>query len=247
MLAPALRRHARGRAFHQLEQRLLHAFARHIAGDRRIFGLARNLVDFVDVNDPALRPLDVVVARLQQLQDDILDILADIARFGQRRRIGHREWHIEDPRQSLRQQCLPAPRWPDEQDVRLGQLDIGALLPVVQPLVMVVHGNRENALRLFLADDIIIEHVADFLRRRHAPVLFGHERRFRLFANDVVAQVDAFIADEHRRPRNEFAHLVLRLPAERAIKRALRVAAAKLRHSRLPYGHLPGAMLPFHF
>src|SRR3546814_9601699 len=35
MLAPALRRHARGRAFHQLEQRLLHALARYVAGDRK--------------------------------------------------------------------------------------------------------------------------------------------------------------------------------------------------------------------
>src|SRR3546814_10175576 len=40
MLAAALRRDARGRAFHQLEQSLLHAFARHVAGDRREIGRA---------------------------------------------------------------------------------------------------------------------------------------------------------------------------------------------------------------
>ena len=34
MLAPALRRHRGGGAFHQLEQRLLDALARHVAGDR---------------------------------------------------------------------------------------------------------------------------------------------------------------------------------------------------------------------
>jgi hypothetical protein len=55
MLAPALRRNARGGAFHQLEQRLLHALARHVAGDRRVFGLAADLVDLVDVDDAALR------------------------------------------------------------------------------------------------------------------------------------------------------------------------------------------------
>jgi hypothetical protein len=34
MLAPALRRNGGGGAFHQLEQRLLHALARHVARDR---------------------------------------------------------------------------------------------------------------------------------------------------------------------------------------------------------------------
>src|SRR3546814_19203642 len=58
MLAPALRRHARGRAFHQLEQRLLHALARSVAGDRRIFGLAADLVDFVDIDAASLPLLD---------------------------------------------------------------------------------------------------------------------------------------------------------------------------------------------
>src|SRR5690606_27645642 len=36
MLAAALRRNARDRAFHDLEQRLLHALARHVARDRRV-------------------------------------------------------------------------------------------------------------------------------------------------------------------------------------------------------------------
>ena len=63
MLAAALRRDASGGAFHQLEQRLLHALARHVAGDRRIVGLAADLVDLVDVDDAALRPLDVIVGR----------------------------------------------------------------------------------------------------------------------------------------------------------------------------------------
>ena len=54
VLAPALRRHAGHRAFDHLEQRLLHALARHVAGDRRVVGLARDLVDLVDVDDAAL-------------------------------------------------------------------------------------------------------------------------------------------------------------------------------------------------
>ena len=84
VLAPALRRHRGDRALHDLQERLLHALARHVAGDRRVVGFARDLVDLVDIDDAALRPLDIVVGRLQQLQDDVLDILADIAGLGQR-------------------------------------------------------------------------------------------------------------------------------------------------------------------
>jgi hypothetical protein len=65
MLAAALRRHARDRAHHDLEQSLLHALARHVAGDRGIVGFAGDLIDLVDVDNAVLRALDVVVGGLQ--------------------------------------------------------------------------------------------------------------------------------------------------------------------------------------
>jgi hypothetical protein len=39
---------------------------------RQVVGFAGNLVDLVDVDDAALRALDVVVGRLQQFEDDVL-------------------------------------------------------------------------------------------------------------------------------------------------------------------------------
>jgi hypothetical protein len=51
MLAPALRRHGSDGAFHDLQQRLLHALARDVAGDRGVVGFARNLVDLVDIDE----------------------------------------------------------------------------------------------------------------------------------------------------------------------------------------------------
>src|SRR5207248_6855918 len=57
MLASALRRHRRDRAFHDLEQRLLHTLARYVAGDRGVVGLAADLVDLVDIDDAALSAL----------------------------------------------------------------------------------------------------------------------------------------------------------------------------------------------
>ena len=128
VLAAALRRHRGDGALHDLQQRLLHALARDVAGDRRIVGLAADLVDLVDVDDAALRALDIVVGRLQQLQDDVLDVLADIAGLGQRRGVRHGERHVEHAGQGLGQQRLAAAGRADQQDVRLGDLDVVVLL-----------------------------------------------------------------------------------------------------------------------
>ena len=51
MLAAALRRNVGDRAFQDLQQRLLDAFARNVAGDGGILVLAADLVDFVDIDD----------------------------------------------------------------------------------------------------------------------------------------------------------------------------------------------------
>ena len=89
--------------------------------------LARDLVDLVDVDDAALRLLDVVVAVLQQLLDDVLDVLADVAGFGQRGGVGDHERHVEQARQRLREQRLAGAGRADQQDVALGQLDLVVL------------------------------------------------------------------------------------------------------------------------
>ncbi len=229
MLAPALRRHRCHGAFHDLQQRLLHAFARNVAGDRRIVRLAGDLVDLVDIDDPALRPFHVVFTGLQQFQDDVLHILADVARFRQRRRIRHCERHIQNTRQRLRQQRLAAAGRPDQQDIRLRQLDI-RLRRIVQPFVVVMHRHRQHALGMDLADHIIIQHLADLARCRH-PFAGFQPGRLRLFPDDIHAQLDAFVADEHGRPCNQLAHLMLALATERAVKRILAVAAGVVRHS----------------
>ena len=229
MLAPALRRHGGDGAFHDLEQRLLHALARHVAGDRRIVGLARNLVDFVDIDDAALGALDIIVGRLQQLEDDVLDILADIARLGQRRGVGHGEGHVEDARQRLRQHGLADAGRADQQNVGLRQLDVAMLGGVVEALVMIVDRDREHALGLRLADHIIVEDLADLARRRNAVALLD-QRGLVLLADDVHAEFDAFVADEHRRAGDELADLMLALAAKGAVERILGIAAADLAH-----------------
>ena len=184
------------------EQRLLDALAGDVAGDGRVVALARDLVDLVDVDDAALRLLDVVVALLQQLLDDVLDVLADVARFGERRRVGDHERHVEQPRQRLREQRLARAGGADQQDVALRELDLVVLAAGLQPLVMVVDGDREDLLREILADHVLVEDVADLVRRGQLVLVGARRLRGGAFlADDIVAKLDALVADEHRRAR----------------------------------------------
>ena len=231
VLAATLRRHAGNGAFDQLQQGLLHAFAGHITGNRRIFRLAGNLVDFVDVDDAALRLLDVVITLLQQALDDVLDVFTDITGFGEGGRISDRERHVEQTGQRFGEQRLARTGRADQQDVRLRQFHAIRRTLLAQTLVVVVDGDRQHFLGLILANHVFIEDRADFLRFRQALDL---RLGVNFLADDVVAQIDAFVADVHRRARNQLADFVLALPAERAIQHAptLRAAAYVVRHFR---------------
>src|SRR5476651_629879 len=81
MFASALRRDVADRAFEDFQQRLLHAFAAHVACDGRAFRPARDLVNLVNVDDAALRALHVVIGILQEAQNNIFHVLADITGF----------------------------------------------------------------------------------------------------------------------------------------------------------------------
>src|SRR5215210_7937360 len=54
VLAAALRRNRGDRPLEDLQERLLDALAGDVSRDRRVVGLARDLVDLVDVDDPGL-------------------------------------------------------------------------------------------------------------------------------------------------------------------------------------------------
>ena len=216
MLAAALGRDTRRGPLDDLQQRLLHALAGDVASDRRVVALAGDLVDLVDVHDAALALLDVVVGILEQREDDVLDVLAHVARLGEAGRVGDGERDLEEARQRLREQRLARAGGPDEQDVGLLQLDVTRHELRVDALVVVVDRHRENLLRALLADDVLIEDLLDLrgLRnrggRREGLLLVA------LLRDDVVAQVDALVTDVDRRPCDQLANLVLALAAERA-------------------------------
>src|SRR5271155_1706708 len=98
---------------------------------------------------------------------------------------------------------------------------------------MIMDRDREYLLGVVLADDIVVEDLADLPRSRNLVARF-RQRRLVVLADDVQAKLDALVANEDGRPGNELAHLVLALAAERAIQRVLRIAAANLAHSEPP-------------
>jgi hypothetical protein len=227
MLAPALRRHRGNRSLEDLEQRLLDALPGDVARDGRVVRLARDLVDLVDVDDPGLGLLDVEVGGLDELEEDVFDVLADVARLGQGCRVGDRERDVQDPRERLREQRLPAPRRAEEEDVRLLQLDLRVLEPHAHALVMVVDGHGERALRLLLRDDVVVQDRVDVEWLRQ--VVEVELRRSReLLVDDLVAEIDALVADVDARTGDQFLDLSLALPAKTAEK--LLVALARPRH-----------------
>ena len=243
VLAAALRRHVGHRALDDLEQRLLHALAGDVARDRRVVGLARDLVDLVDVDDAALGPLHVEVGGLDQVQEDVLDVLTDVAGLGQRRGVGDGERHVEDLRQRAGEVRLADAGRADEEDVALLQLDVagGGAAVGVDALVVVVDGDGEDLLRLLLADDVLAELLEDLLRRRRAlsGAGLGLRRARRFFVDDLAAELDALVADVDGAGAGDQAlDLVLALAAERAV--VLHARLPVVRHAlRSPSGYGP--------
>src|SRR5438105_2383846 len=223
VLAPALRGDIGHGALEDLQQRLLHALAAHVARDRRVVRLARDLVDLVDVDDSALGAADVEVRGLDQAQQDVLDVLADITGFGEARRVRDGKRNIEDLRERLREIGLATARRPDQQHVRLGQLDVTDRLGGADALVVVVDLDGEHFLGALLADHILIERGADRLGiRDEAGLLLLGAGGAVVVLEDLLAEVDALVADEYAGAGNQLPHLVLTLPA----KAAAGVAAA---------------------
>ena len=82
MLSPALRRNIGNRPFQDFQQRLLNAFTRNISCDGRVFILAGDLVDLINIDDALLSLFQVAIGVLEKLQNNVFHIFADVTRFG---------------------------------------------------------------------------------------------------------------------------------------------------------------------
>jgi hypothetical protein len=82
---------------------------------------------------------------------------------------------------------------------------------------VVVDGDRERPLGLFLADDVVVQDRVDLLGPREV-VEVELRRGGQLFVDDLVAEIDALVADVDTGPRDQLLDLPLRFAAEAAEK-----------------------------
>ena len=218
VLATPLRGHAGDGSLDDLQQCLLDALTGYVACDGRVVALARDLVDLVDVDDASLGLLDVEVGRLNEVQEDVLDILSHVAGLRQRGRVGDGEGHVQHAGERAAEGRLAGACRTDEQDVRLLEVDI-RLRGRVDALVVVVDGDGEDALGALLADDVLTELLDELLRSPHGRVTATARRStLRLLADDLLTQLDALVADvDSTGPRDQPLDLVLVLAAERTV------------------------------
>ena len=167
VLAPALRRHGGLGALDNLQKRLLNALAGHVARDGEVLGLAGDLVDLVDVDDADLRARDVEIRCGDQLQQDVLHVLADISRLGERRRVGDGEGNAQRARERLGEKRLAGARGAQKHDVALRELNVAflGLRLHADALVVVVHGDGQGALCVFLPHHVLGELGVELVRR----------------------------------------------------------------------------------
>ncbi len=95
VLAPTRGRDRGHRALQNLQKGLLNPFSADIAGYGWILRFARDLIDLIDIDNAVLSAFDIVIRRLDQLQQDIFHILSHISGFGQARRIRDCKGYIQ--------------------------------------------------------------------------------------------------------------------------------------------------------
>ena len=151
------------------QQGLLHALTAHIAGDGGVLTLAGDLVDLVDIDNTDLCLLHIKIRCLDQLEQNVLHILAHITGFGQGGGIGNGEGNAQHFCQSLCQQGLAHAGRAQQQHVGLLQLHIAALA-AEDALVVVVDRDGQHTLCLVLTDHVLIQTFLDLGRGQDVDI-----------------------------------------------------------------------------
>jgi hypothetical protein len=88
---------------------------------------------------------------------------------------------------------------------------------------VVVDGDGERALGSILADHVLVEDLADLPGLGQRVELEARSRR-QLLVDDLVAEIDALVADVDPGTGDQLLDLPLRLPAEAAEELLIRVS-----------------------
>jgi len=132
-------------------------------------------------------------------QQEVLHVLADVAGLGDRGGVADGEGDLQLVGQRARQQRLAATGRADEQDVGLVDLDVAvADVAVEQPLVVVVHRDRQVLLGVVLPDDVLVQVFLDLSGLGRLPGAGAFRASLAaVLLDDIVAQLDALGANEH--------------------------------------------------
>ena len=212
----ALGRHVGHGALQDLQQGLLHALAGHVPGDGGVLALPGDLIHLVDIDDAPLGQLDVVVGGLDQTQEDVLHVVAHVARLGEGGGVGDGEGHLQHPGQGLGEQGLAAASGAHEQNVALLELHVVAAAEI-DALVVVIYRHRQGHLGGLLADDILVQHLVNLPGGGDGVGDLpggGVLDQVALILQDAHAQLDALVADIGAGAGDEPADLILVLAAE---------------------------------
>ncbi len=124
VLAAAFGRDVGDGAFDDFQQGLLHAFSGDIARDGDVAGRFADLIDLIDIDDAHLGAGDIVIGGLDEAQDDVFDVFADIAGFGEGGGIGDGKGDIEDVGQSAGDEGFAGTCGSKEQDIGFAVFDL---------------------------------------------------------------------------------------------------------------------------
>ena len=184
---------------------MLNSFAGDVAGDRNIFGLAADFVDFVNIDDAALGSLDIEVGRLEETKNDVLDIFTDIAGFSQSGGIDDAEGNVQKTGKSLGKKSFSGSGWSQKEDIGFFDLNIGifviGILMLAQALVVIVNSDGEDFFRVLLSDDEVVEVLEKFrwcwnsVFEQAGEILGWLRLPGEFFAEDGRTDVDALITD----------------------------------------------------
>jgi hypothetical protein len=93
---------------------------------------------------------------------------------------------------------------------------------------MVIYRHGQDPLGAFLADDILVEDLLDFLGLGEL-VTGALGALLELFPDNVVTKLHAFVTDENGGPCNQFSNFVLALSTEGAVQQlAIVMFAARI-------------------
>ena len=219
MFSSALWRHTCNGSFQNFQKCLLYALTGHISGNGCILGFSCDLVDLININDSVLCTFNIIICRLNNLQKNILNILANIACLCESSGICDGKRNIQKSCQCLCKKRLTGTCRTKHQNITLLQLHI-QIFGSKNSLVMIVNSYRKCLLGIILADDIFVQNAVNLFRFQKVDpcfVICFMVIHIKFFFHDLGTDTDTFITNICPiRTCDQFSYLILGLMAKGA-------------------------------